>query len=80
MPLDGREHDQSRSLRSASLAFQAAADRLDLTGSAAADDLGARQRVGGGAVRALDAQRAAEADEIGGRADMLVGHSWAVAR
>jgi hypothetical protein len=41
---------------------------------AAADDLRARQRVRGGAARALDTQRASEADEIGGRADVLVGH------
>jgi hypothetical protein len=74
------EHDQSRSLRSASLAFQAAADRLDLAGPAAADHLRPRERVGGGAARAFHAQRAAEANEIGGRADMLVGHSPAVAR
>jgi len=32
------------------------------------------------AVRALDLQGAAEADEIAGRGDMLVGHPRAVAR
>lgn len=77
--LNGREHHEQSSFRSASLAFKAAADRLDVTGPAAADYLSSRQRVGGGAARALHAQRAAEADEIGGRADVLVEHSRAVA-
>jgi len=77
--LNWREHDQSRSVRPASLAFEPAADRLHFTGPAAADDLRSRQRVSGGAARALDAERAAEADEIGGRADVLEGHQRAVA-
>ena len=71
----GGQHDQSCCLPAAPLALKA-----DVARATAADDLRRAQRIGGGAVRALDAQRAAEADEIGGRADVLVGHSRAVAR
>lgn len=77
---DRREHDQPCSLRSAPAAFEAAADRFDVTGTPRPDDLPAGHRVGGGTARELHPQRAAEADEIAGRADMLVRHLRTVAR
>ena len=78
--LERRQNREAGGLAAAAVAFEALADALEIAGAASLHDLGPAHGRGGGAGRALDTQRRAEADEIGGGADVLVGHSPALAR
>jgi len=78
--LNRRQRGQPRGFLPAARAFEATADRLQVAPPAARENLDRAHRVGGGAVVALYAQRAAEADEIAGGAHMLGGHASGLAR
>ena len=71
----GRKHGQPCRLLPAALAFEARGELLEPLAAVDPSDLNPAQGRRGAAGGALDLQGAAEADEIAGRADMLVGHS-----
>jgi hypothetical protein len=72
--LNRRQHDEPCCLLSAAGAFEALAQGCEGGVAVHLHDLDRGQRPGGVAEGALDPEAAAEADEIAGRADMLVGH------
>ena len=78
MVLDGRQDGELRRLLPAAAAFQAGREPLDAGVAVHLADLDPAQRPRGVAVGALDLQGTAEADEIAGGVDMLVGHFLAI--
>ena len=76
--LERIEDDRPGGLPAAAGAFEPAAEGFERAPSAALDHLHGGERVRRRAVAALDAQAAAETDEIGGRAHVLGGPSAGV--
>ena len=69
------EHGDFRLLLLAAAAYEAAGELGELAVAVDLVDVDAVQGARGVAEGAFDLQRAPEADEIAGRADMLVGHA-----